>query len=488
MDCHADLLIIGAGVAGLSAALEAASQAPDARILLVSSHHSAQPPTTAWAQGGIAAAVAADDSPAAHARDTLEAAAGLADPQAVAKLTEQGPAAIRFLQQHGTVFDQAASGEPALTREGAHSTHRILHAHGDGTGREIWSALMRAWESRPQPSLLPGCRLLDWLTSPEGILCGARVIKPDGQSLTIRAPATILASGGYAGLFARTSVSPLANGLALGQAMMLGAQARDLEFVQFHPTCLLCDADPLPLISEAVRGEGALLINDRDERFMTDRHPLAELAPRDVVSRAIWSQLQAGRKVFLDGRNRPGTEFPRRFPGIHTRLQQAGIDPTQAPIPVTPASHYTMGGLRVDLDGCTSLPGLFACGEAACTGVHGANRLASNSLLEAVVFGRAAGRAALNSAGDCTQAQPKQNDPPLQRLPAGLRALLWQQAGIIRNRTGLQQALAELPAICPAPEHAAARTLAEGVLQSALNREHSVGAHFRADEPEEPRR
>ncbi len=475
---QADVLIIGAGVAGLAAALEAAALAPDARILVVSSHRSTQPPTTAWAQGGMAAAIAPNDNPEAHAADTLEAAAGLADPRAVQTLAENGPDAVAFLRAHGTRFDLESDGRPALTREGAHRHDRVLHAHGDATGREIWRALMRAWEARPQPNLLPGCTLIQWLRTSNGEIAGAGFLNPDGRLLQIRAGSTILASGGYGSLYARTSVSPLANGLALALAMLAGAEARDLEFVQFHPTCLLSDEDPLPLISEAVRGEGAQLINDAGEPFMQALHPLGSLAPRDVVSRGIWWQMQAGHRVWLDARERPGSRFQRRFPGIHARLQQQGLNPERDLIPVTPATHYTMGGLRVDLNGRTTLPGLLACGEAACTGVHGANRLASNSLLEGVVFGRRAARTALER----PITGRSQADPAVKaRVPAGLRSLLWQHAGIVRDAEGLQQGLHRLVSLEQAPEDRPACHLARAILQAALQRRISVGAHYRSD-------
>ncbi len=478
---RADLLVIGAGVAGLSAALEAARQQPNARVLVVSSHQPDCSPSTAWAQGGMAAAIAPDDSPQAHAADTLRAAAGHADPEAVRLLTTEGPDAVDFLVQQGTCFDRNPQGDFALTREGAHQANRILHAHGDATGVEIWQALMRAWETRPQPSLLPGCQLLQFRQGADGRVLGADFLKPDGSLLTIDADNTILATGGYAGLYARTSVSPLANGLGLALAMLAGAEASDLEFVQFHPTCLLCEQDPLPLISEAVRGEGAELVNELGEAFMRQQHPLGALAPRDIVSRGIWQQLQAGHRVFLDARARPGADFASRFPGIHARLAQAGIDPRQNLIPVTPATHYTMGGLRTNLDGRTTLPGLYACGEVACTGVHGANRLASNSLLEGVVFGRRAGRAAL--AETAARRAPAVTPAPAIKpmVPTGLRALLWQHAGIIRDRQGLETGLATLMSLDNQPAHHAACHLARGILQAALERKASVGAHFRSD-------
>lgn len=481
---QADVLIIGAGVAGLSAALEAASQAPEARILVVSSHQPHCPPSTAWAQGGMAAAIGEDDHPEDHARDTLAAAAGLADPAAVEMLTRSGPEAAAFLQRHGTRFDQQENGQPALTREGAHHKNRILHAHGDATGQEIWQALMRAWEARPQPNLLPGCELLKFRQDTNGRVLGADFLKPDGTPLFIQAGSTILATGGYGGLYARTSVSPLANGLGLALAMLAGAEARHLEFVQFHPTCLLCEQDPLPLISEAVRGEGAELVNEQGEAFMRQQHPLGALAPRDIVSRGIWKQLQAGHRVFLDASEHPGERFSQRFPGIHARLAQAGIDPLHDPIPVTPATHYTMGGLHTDLDGRTTLPSLFACGEVACTGVHGANRLASNSLLEGVVFGRRAGQSALAESAATTPTTISTLPATRPVVPAGLRALLWQHAGIIRDTQGLEAGLATLMALDNRPEHHAACHLARGILQAALERTDSVGAHFRADSPQ----
>ena len=433
------LIVVGGGVAGLSAALAAAGET---EVLLL-----AKGPleaSSSWqAQGGVAAALGEGDAPALHAEDTLRAGRGLCRGSAVGVLVEEAPARIGELVALGVAFD------PELGREGGHSRRRIVHAGGAETGRAITAALARAVRDEPMITVAEDVRVLGlWR---EGTHC-VGVLTEAGP---LAAPATLLATGGYAALFARATNPRGSLGDGLVHAYRSGAALADLELVQFHPTALLDDGF---LLSEALRGEGALLLDGGGRRF-TD-----ELAPRDVVARAIAARGQAGLDL------RPIER--ERFPGLMTTLERAGYDPALAPIPVAPAAHYTVGGIVTDLDGCTSLPGLFAAGECAATGVHGANRLASNSLLECLVFGRRAGRAAASAAAP----PPRAAAPPARPeapIGASLRHSLWADAGVIRSAEGLER-LRSAPALLP-------RLLAE----SALARRESRGAHFRSDFPSE---
>ncbi len=431
-------IVVGEGVAGLTAALAAASEA---EVLLLAKAPVAA--SNSWqAQGGVAAAVGQGDSPELHAADTFRAGRGLSRPSAVTALVEEAPARIAELVALGVGFDEG------LGREGGHTVRRIVHAGGAETGKAISAVLADRVRANPRITLLDDVRV-------------ARLWESDGRCVgvltdrgPVSAPATVLATGGYAALWERTTNPPGALGEGLTLAYRAGAALADLEFVQFHPTALLDDGF---LLSEALRGEGALLVDAGGNRF-TD-----ELAPRDVVARAIAERGQAG----LDLR---GIERGR-FPGLMATLERAGYDPGAAPIPVSPAAHYTVGGIVTDLDGATTLPGLFAAGECAATGVHGANRLASNSLLECLVFGRRAGLAALA----VPPIEPPSAPEGTGSSPAGAesRRELWEDAGVIRSAEGLERLLSA-PALLP-------RLIAT----AALERRESRGAHFRSDFPTE---
>ncbi|WP_262425390.1 L-aspartate oxidase [Brachybacterium sp. Z12] len=415
-ELRAEVLVIGSGIAGLTAALRAAQRAD---VLLVTKGALADG-ATRRAQGGIAGALDPADSPAAHARDTLAAGAGLGDPEAVRVLCEEGPAAIAGLIAHGVRFDRADDGSHALCLEGAHDRPRILHAGGDATGRAIDDALVQAVRERSQHgsadgaggagraggtgtggaggslALLEHTALVD-LRLEHGRVVGAELLGADGTRRRVRARATVLATGGAGQLFSRTTNPAVATGDGLAAAWRAGAVLEDLEFFQFHPTALAVPGRYASfLLSEAVRGEGALLRCERGRRFLPGLDPRGELAPRDLVARAIAQVMatQEGRPVLLDATGIGAGRLRRRFPTLDGVVRAAGIDWGREPVPVTPAAHYGMGGIRTDLEGRTTLPGLYAAGECARTGVHGANRLASNSLLEGAVFGTRAGAAA----------------------------------------------------------------------------------------------
>jgi len=456
-----DVLVVGGGLAAMSAALEAT--AAGAEVLLVAAGGG----SSELAQGGIAAAVAPDDAPELHARDTLAAGAGLCEPAVARLLTAHAPGAVAWLEACGVVFDREADGGPALGMEAAHSRARVLHAGGDASGAALVAALRRRLAGR----VTVRTARLEALLSGGDAVRGAR-LSESRELVDVRAGAVVLATGGYAGRYPRSTTARLVDGSGLLAALAAGAELADLEMVQFHPTAYAGPGATF-LLTEALRGAGAHLVDEYGRRFLLDVDARAELAPRAVVSRAIAERLAATgeRAVFLDARHLGGELLGRRFPGFVARCQGVGLDPAREVVPVAPAAHYTMGGIVTDASGRTGVPGLLAAGECARTGVHGANRLASNSLLEAVVFGRRAGAvaavdAARPWAGSVRAATPFDDGRPLGAA-----------AGPLRSGDALRRALTRLGP--------AAAGLAGLVLRSALLREESRGAHVRTDHPAE---
>jgi L-aspartate oxidase len=476
-----DFLVIGAGVAGLRAAIELAS----AGSVLVVAKESLHESSSEYAQGGIAVALSDDDEVDLHERDTLYAGDGLCDRAAVRTLVHEGPAAIRQLIEWGAEFDREDC-KLAFTREAAHSRNRILHAHGDSTGREIARVLYSKAASLAGVTLRGYSSIGDLLVDQDGV-AGALL---NGEP--VKARAVLLATGGLGRVFRNSTNPDVATGDGVAMAYRAGAEIQDIEFVQFHPTALLLPGAPCFLLSEALRGEGAQLRNAAGERFMERYHPLKELAPRDIVARAIVSEIAAtgAPHVLLDlSHRRPGF-VPARFPRIYQTCLRYGVDLERQAAPVAPAAHYAMGGVRTGLGGRTSVPRLYAAGEVACTGVHGANRLASNSLLEGVVFGARAARAMLSQAGDPprgTFAVPGESAAAggAETLGAAdVQALAWRLCGIVRDAAGLAEACRRLEAAVPAPEARNVREVAALIARCGLAREESRGAHFRADFPE----
>ena len=486
-DRQQSVIIVGSGVAGLTAALELAPHHDVTVITKADPEES----NTRYAQGGVAVVVAPPDSPASHVADTLVAGAGLSDRAAAAALCEGGPEAVRELADRGVDFDRGPDGSLALGLEAAHEHPRILHVNGDATGAAISAALLARVAEAGIP-LLARTTVVDLLLA-EGRVTGVRLL--DGTELT--GDAVILATGGAGQLYRHTTNPEVATGDGVALALRAGAVVADLEFYQFHPTSLAAPGNFL--ISEAVRGEGATLIDAEGRRFMLDLHPAAELAPRDVVARGIASQMarQPGVPVRLDATHLGAEFLARRFPTIDASCRSRGFDWDREPIPVTPAAHYWMGGVRTDTWGRTSLPGLYAVGEVACTGLHGANRLASNSLLEGLVY---AGRVADGLVGhqdgfDRTWSQPlaaelddAEDAEPYNR--SDLQELMWESVGLSRTATGLADALATMrrwrtPEVTDAKsaEDANLLLVARAVTISALRRTESRGGHYRADFP-----
>jgi L-aspartate oxidase len=477
MEMNPDFLVIGAGVAGLRAAIELAA----AGTVLVVAKDSLNESSSEYAQGGIAVAMGDDDEVSLHEQDTLYAGDGLCDRRAVRTLVEEGPAAIQQLIDWGAEFDREGS-RLAFTREGAHSRNRVLHAHGDSTGREIARTLYQKAASLPNVSFRSYALAADLLIE-AGAVAGALA----GDE-PISARAVLLATGGLGRVFLNTTNPDVATGDGIAMAYRAGAEISDIEFVQFHPTALAVEGAPRFLLSEALRGEGAVLRNTGGERFMARYHPLQELAPRDVVSRAIVSEMArtGSPHVLLDLSHREKGFVCWRFPRIYRTCLRYGIDLERDAAPVAPAAHYAMGGVRTDLDGRTNIPRLFAAGEVACTGVHGANRLASNSLLEGVVFGARAGRAMREA--PATRAKwgrppglptPDTHRSGQEACPTDTQRIAWDLCGIIRTREGLEEACRRLD--CADPDNM--RLVALLIARCALAREESRGAHYRADFP-----
>jgi L-aspartate oxidase len=506
-----DFLIIGSGVAGLSCAIELA---PHGSVAVITKEVLGEG-STQWAQGGIAAVLAPApiDSHELHENDTLDAGAGLCDRDAVEVLVREGPLRVRQLIARGAHFDtEPATGELKLTKEAAHSANRIIHAHGDSTGQEVQRSLSTSALKSVGIAIFEHTLTVDLLIA-DGRCMGVLALDTQTNELKIyRAAATILATGGLGGIYKVTTNPPLLTGDGMAMAWRAGANLMDMEFVQFHPTAFAKGpTHPRFLISEAVRGEGAILLNDKGERFMPRYHPDAELAPRDVVARAIATEMLSTQAEFvlLDLRAKTAAQIAERFPKIYSTCVAYGVDPAVEPIPVSPAEHYMMGGVHTDLDGQTNILGLLACGECACTGVHGANRLASNSMLEGLVFGirtvEAAVRLKQAAVGTSQQvvlsarsaSEAKTSSPGSETLSAAksrVREIMWQYVGLVRNAGGLGIALSALNELFrefghPAPEREAielANMINSGwlVTRAAIERTESRGAHYRTDFPD----
>jgi len=493
---YTDFAVVGGGVAGLRAAITLA----EGGQVTVLTKDALREGATEYAQGGVAVALGEGDSPAEHGQDTLVAGAGYCNPASVAILVTEGPARIEELIEWGIRFDRIG-GKLNFTKEGAHHRKRILHAGGDATGREILDTLISRVQTLEGVRRLPHHYSLG-LVMEEGRCCGVWLVdQTNGRERLLIARAVVLATGGMGQLYKFTSNPAVATGDGLAMAHRAGAELRDLEFVQFHPTALRMAGVPTFLISEAMRGEGGVLLNEAGERFMLAVHPDAELAPRDVVARAIYDEMarQGGEPVLLDVRSLGGHFLPERFPTIFEFCASHGLDIRSQPIPVAPAAHFMMGGVAVDIDGASTVPGLHACGEVACTQVHGANRLASNSLLEGLVFGHRTARAILGAGPTIPTLRDVQfYDTPRPTRPYDYverqrraREIMWEYAGIRRTEEGLRKADALLTALTLPYHHYPAERLAVEtgnalsvsrlIVQAALARPVSLGSHYRAD-------
>jgi L-aspartate oxidase len=481
------VIIVGAGLGALYAALNLAPHP----VLMISPEALGQGASSAWAQGGIAAAMAAADSPEAHAADTLRAGAGTVDAEVALSVTAEARAHIHELTAIGTPFDRDAQGGYVLSREAAHGLARVVRVRGDQAGREIMAALIAAVRETASVQVAEGM-MAAGLEVQNGAVTGVYVEASDGQSdrLLLRGAAVLLAGGGSGGLYALTTNPPRIRGQVIGMAARAGAVISDAEFVQFHPTAIDMGEDPAPLATEALRGEGATLINRKGERFMQAVHPDAELAPRDIVARAIFAQTQAGLRPSLDTRAAIGAEMSERFPAVAEACRRGGIDPATQAIPVAAAAHYHMGGIAVDDQGRSSLGGLWACGEASATGLHGANRLASNGLLEALVYGRRAARDIARGLSGADQpevalALPVGGQSIDAGLIADLRRVMTDHVGVVRNARGLQTALRRIAALeaqaAGNPDVLNMTATATLIAAAALLRKESRGAHYRDD-------
>ncbi|WP_167767304.1 L-aspartate oxidase [Bradyrhizobium frederickii] len=484
-----DVVIVGGGLAGLFCALKLAPRP----VTLISAAPLGQGASSAWAQGGIAAAVAEGDTPEAHAADTVAVGGGLVDEAVALGIAREAIRRIHDLLSYGVPFDRDLEGKLAVGREAAHSARRIVHVRGDGAGAAIIAALSEAVRRTPSIRVIEGL-VAEALLTGDGAVAGLQLRdagNPAARPLLLAARAVMLATGGIGHLYAVTTNPLEASGSGLAIAARAGAVIADPEFVQFHPTAIMTGGDPAPLATEALRGEGATLVNGNGERFMAARHPLAELAPRDIVARGVFAEIAAGRGAFLDARAALGARFADRFPTVHASCIAAGIDPARQAIPIAPAAHYHMGGIAVDARGRSSIDGLWAGGEVSSTGAHGANRLASNSLLEAVVY---AARIADDIAGHVLPSPARLPDAPIASgggtpdaaTVKRLRAMMSAHVGVIRDDHGLMEAVHHFATLEREATSIALRNMATSALlvaASAWSRRESRGAHFRIDHP-----
>ena len=474
------VLVVGAGLAGLYLALKLAPR----QVYVLTSRRSSVGSASAWAQGGIAAALSPDDTADSHAKDTIAAGDGLVDPEIARILATEGPARVRDLDALGVPFDRNDKGELYLSLEAAHSIPRVARVKGDTAGAEIIKVMVKRAQEADHVTGLIGWRAESLLTDNNGAVAGALARNDEGALLGIEADITVMATGGVGGLFAVTTNPRTARGDALGMAAVIGAKMRDMEFVQFHPTAIDIGRDPAPLATEALRGEGAVLTNKQGKRFMPNYHEQGELAPRDDVARAIFAEIEAGRQPYLDCRKAIGAHFDHEFPTVFESCMEAGIDPGTALIPIAPAVHYHMGGIATDSHGQSSLESLLAVGECSAVGVHGANRLASNSLLEATVFGgRAAdyinGRDWAERRAGTIRSQPWLSMGP--EVSQSLRNAMTKYCGVRRNAEKLNQLIEHIDGLIEQVGRANPLIASKMIATSALAREESRGGHFRDD-------
>ena len=477
------VLIVGAGLAGLYTALKLAPRP----VYILTSRRSEKGAASAWAQGGIAAALHPDDSAESHAADTIAAGDGLVDKDIARILATEGPDRVRDLASLGVPFDRKEDGSLYLSLEAAHSMARVARVKGDTAGREIIKVMVKHAQNADHITPLIGWRAESLISDGHGGIAGALARRDDGAMLGVEADVTTLATGGVGGLFAVTTNPKTARGDSLGMAAVMGAVMRDMEFVQFHPTAIDIGRDPAPLATEALRGDGAVLVNKSGSRFMTKYHPDGELAPRDDVARAIFAEIKAKREPMLDCRKAVGSHFPDHFPTVFDACMSGNIDPRTQPIPVAPAVHYHMGGVATDSYGRSSLPGLLAVGECSATGLHGANRLASNSLLEAIVFGGRAAEMLLGEEVRETKADRIRSQPWLAmtaEVTQTLRTGMTNNCGVRRKAKGLNNLIGEIDELIEQVGRANPLIAARMIAGCALAREESRGGHFRDDHPD----